>query len=61
MFNTGYNKNCNNSRNSCYSFKTNSPSCIKIGSVLNSLFCVENFLCNYQKACSVYNLFRFFK
>lgn len=45
-----------NCKNSCCS-----KNCKQNINVLNSLFCVENFLCNCQKACSLYSIFRLFK
>jgi hypothetical protein len=56
-----YNKcfNCCNpicSKN-CLYFKK----CVKKGSALDSLCCVERFLCNSQKACNLYKIFCFFR
>lgn len=58
--------NCCNKSNTNYLKKFNcshccSNNCIRKGSVINSLFCVENFLCNTQKACSIYKIFSFFR
>lgn len=55
-----FNNNCNNicpKGCNCYNFKK----CVKKGSVLDSLYCVENFLCCSQKACNLYKLICFFK
>lgn len=47
-----YSKNCNNQHTCKKNFNHNT---------LDSLFCVENFLCNSQKFYYLYRLFCFFK
>lgn len=42
----------------CYSYK---PCCRPQNNILNSLFCVENFLCCTQKACTICKFINFFK
>lgn len=54
---------CNNS---CPNKFCNCPpcffnTCVKKNSFIGSLYCVENFLCNYQKACNIYKIFCLFK
>ena len=53
-----YYQNCNNNIyskniNNCYNNKLNSG--------LNSLYEVENFLCNFRKACKCLHLYKFLK
>ena len=59
--------NCSNNHSCCNNCNSNfcngnncypvcSKKCIRKGSPLDSLFCVENFLCNTQKACSLFKL-----
>ncbi len=50
----------------CYSYKPCcKPCCNKCcrpqSNILNSLFCVENFLCCTQKACTICKFINFFK
>lgn len=50
----------------CYSYKPCCrPCCNKCcrlqNNILNSLFCVENFLCCTQKACTICKFINFFK
>lgn len=53
-----HNCNCNSCSNNCY--PVCSKKCIKKGSPLDSLFCVENFLCNTQKTCNLFKFYCFF-
>lgn len=46
------NFNCCKKSNCCPYIQNN---CIRKNAI-NSLFCVENFLCNTQKACTIYKL-----
>ena len=58
-----YYKKCNNNiyskniNNCCNNNNFNN----KFNSSLNSLFEVENFLCNLRKVCKCLNLYKFFK
>ena len=62
LFNCENNLYVNNCGNRCRKiFSPNKNICSQTGSLLDSLFCVENFLCNSQKACARYKLFCFFK
>ena len=66
----GYFKNCDSS---CNGYNCSCPNnfckyghcfnniCLTNNSFINSLFCVENFLCNYKKACDIYKIFCLFK
>ena len=40
--------------------KFKNKNCIRNGSAINSLLCVEKFLCCSQKACNFYKLLKFF-
>lgn len=52
-----YYNNCNN----IYSKNINNSFCNSLDSSLNSLFEVENFLCNIKKICKCMNLYKFLK
>lgn len=50
-----YISNHNNSNSSKSNFT------IKKESAINSLFCVESFLCNFQRSINAYKVYNFFK
>lgn len=52
-----YYNNCNN----IYSKNINNSFCNNLNSSLNSLYEVENFLCNIKKVCKCMNLYKFLK
>lgn len=60
MFNNCINNKycCNNCNSNCY--PVCSKKCIQKGSPLDSLYCVEKFLCNTQKACNLFKFYCFF-
>lgn len=56
--NTPYSNNyLNNYIKTC----PNKKLCNNNKSILSSLYCVENFLCSSQKACTLYKFFCFFR
>lgn len=60
----GYKKNkyyYNNFNNNIYSKNINNCCDNKFNYSLNSLFEVENFLCNFKKMCKCINLYKFLK
>lgn len=52
-----YYNNCNN----IHSKNINNSFCNNLNSSLNSLYEVENFLCNIRKVCKCMNLYKFLK
>ena len=48
------NNNCNNKFNNCKNYCNDKFN-------LNSLFEIENFLCNFRSACKCVNFLKFFK
>lgn len=55
-----YNK-CNNLSNNIYCKNINNNCNNKCNSTLNSLFEIEKFLCNCNKAIKYFNFYKFFK
>lgn len=55
--------NCENTFHPCTCKKCclNKNKCNQNINFLDSLYCVENFLCNSQKACTLYKIFSFFR
>lgn len=52
------NKNlCNLKNKKCF----NCGYLLPQNNILNSLFCVEHFLCSYQDTCNIYNFLCFIK
>ena len=52
------NKNlCNLKNKKCFNCGYPLPQ----NNILNSLFCVEHFLCSYQDTCNIYNFLCFIK